>query len=144
MDDPRTLNKIIHFRPSCNYLNINELACLWEMKIGKTLPRVTITEHDLLAVATENCIPQSIVASFTHDIFIKGCQVDFKIDGPNEVEVTALYPEETFKTIDECFDEFVIAGVQDYNVVAADNDDGGKKNQFATTKSNPTCVSSAA
>ncbi|GAB4840251.1 leucoanthocyanidin [Ancistrocladus abbreviatus] len=108
IDDPRTLNKIVHFRPPCNHLNINELASLWEKKIGRSLPRITITEDDLLAAAAENCIPQSIVASFTHDIFIKGCQVYFSIDAPNEVEVTGLYPNETFRTIEECFDEFAV------------------------------------
>ncbi|KAF8040206.1 hypothetical protein BT93_B2440 [Corymbia citriodora subsp. variegata] len=106
VDDDRTLNKSVHFRPPSNMYNMNELAALWEKKLGRTLPRVTVTEDDLLAVAAENCIPQSIVASFTHDIFIKGCQVNFSVDGPNEVEVGSLYPEETFRTLDECFNEF--------------------------------------
>jgi leucoanthocyanidin reductase len=56
----------------------------------------------------ENRIPQSIVASFTHDIFIKGCQVNFTIDGPQDVEVGALYPDETFRTLDECFNDFLV------------------------------------
>jgi leucoanthocyanidin reductase len=30
---------------------MNELASLWEKKIGRTLPRVTVTEEDLLAIA---------------------------------------------------------------------------------------------
>ncbi|KAI6686224.1 hypothetical protein NL676_032137 [Syzygium grande] len=106
VDDNRALNKTVHFRPSCNKYNMNELAALWETKIGRTLPRGTITEDDLLSAAAENCIPQSIVASFTHDIFIKGCQVNFSIDGPDHVEVTSLYPEEPFRTLDECFSEF--------------------------------------
>ncbi|KAG5532524.1 hypothetical protein RHGRI_026970 [Rhododendron griersonianum] len=106
-DDFRTLNKSVHFRPSCNCLNINELASLWEKKIGRVLPRVTVTEDDLLAAARENVIPQSIVASFTHDIFIKGCQVNFSIEGPDEVEVSDLYPDESFRTVDACFDDFV-------------------------------------
>ncbi|KAF5933500.1 hypothetical protein HYC85_029671 [Camellia sinensis] len=108
VDDIRTLNKSVHFRPSCNFLNMNELSSLWEKKIGYMLPRLTVTEDDLLAAAAENIIPQSIVASFTHDIFIKGCQVNFSIDGPNEVEVSNLYPDETFRTMDECFDDFVM------------------------------------
>ena len=58
-------------------------------------------------VRTENCIPESIVASFTHDIFIKGCQTNFTTDGPNDVEVETLYPEETFRTLDECFNDFL-------------------------------------
>ncbi|GMP83164.1 hypothetical protein CsSME_00037188 [Camellia sinensis var. sinensis] len=108
VDDIRTLNKSVHFRPSCNFLNMNELSSLWEKKIGYMLPRLTVTEDDLLAAAAENIIPQSIVASFTHDIFIKGCQVNFSIDDPNEVEVSNLYPDETFRTMDECFDDFVM------------------------------------
>lgn len=51
-------------------------------------------------------IPESIVASFTHDIFIKGCQVNFSLDKPTDLEITSLYPEMQFKTIDECFHEF--------------------------------------
>ncbi|KAK3041286.1 hypothetical protein RJ639_001388 [Escallonia herrerae] len=106
VDDIRAVNKNVHFRPSCNYLNINELASLWEKKIGRTLPKVTVSEDDLLAAAAENIIPQSIVAAFTHDIFIKGCQINFSIDGPYNVDVGTLYPDETFRTMDECFDEF--------------------------------------
>lgn len=51
VDDIRTLNKCVHFRPTCNLYSINELASLWEKKIGKTLPRVTVTENELLAAA---------------------------------------------------------------------------------------------
>lgn len=108
VDDVRTLNKSVHFRPSCNCLNINELASVWEKKIGRTLPRVTVTEDDLLAAAGENIIPQSVVAAFTHDIFIKGCQVNFSIDGPEDVEVTTLYPEDSFRTVEECFGEYIV------------------------------------
>ncbi|KAJ4710579.1 leucoanthocyanidin reductase-like [Melia azedarach] len=108
VDDIRTLNKSVHFRPPCNFYNMNELASLWEKKIGRTLPRVVVTENDLLTAAAENRIPQSVVASFTHDIFIKGCQVNFSIDGPDDIEVTDLYPDEQFRTLDDCFNDFVI------------------------------------
>uniref|UniRef100_A0A803QQ94 NmrA-like domain-containing protein n=1 Tax=Cannabis sativa TaxID=3483 RepID=A0A803QQ94_CANSA len=123
VDDVRTINKNIHFRPSCNFYNINELASLWEKKIGKTLPRVTITEDHLLAAAAENCIPESVVASFTHDIFIKGCQINFAIDGSNDVEVGNLYPEETFRTLDECFNDFLLK-LEDENPEDGNDDDG--------------------
>ena len=59
-----------------------------------------------MLVIAENIIPQSVVASFTHDIFIKGCQVNFPVDGPNEIEVSSQYPDEPFQTMDECFNEF--------------------------------------
>lgn len=50
-EDHRTEDKCVHFRPQCNYFNMNELASLWETKIGRTLPKITITEDALLAVA---------------------------------------------------------------------------------------------
>ncbi|XP_061339266.1 leucoanthocyanidin reductase-like [Gastrolobium bilobum] len=107
IDDIRTLNKNVHFRPSGNCYSINDLASLWEKKIGRTMPRVTISEDDLLAAAAENCIPESIVASFTHDIFINGCQVNFSIDGPNDVEINTLYPDEKLRCLEDCFEDFV-------------------------------------
>ncbi|KAL3716659.1 hypothetical protein ACJRO7_008272 [Eucalyptus globulus] len=106
LDDDRTLNKTVHFRPSTNLLSINELASLWEEKIGFKLPRVTVTEDDLLSAAQDMVIPQSIVAALTHDIFIKGCQVNYSLDEPSDVEVTSLYPDMPFKTVDECFGDF--------------------------------------
>ncbi|XP_077236109.1 leucoanthocyanidin reductase-like [Tasmannia lanceolata] len=105
VDDIRTLNKSVHFRPTSNFLNINELSSMWEKKIGRTLPRVIVTEDDLLSAAEENCIPRSIVAAFTHDIFIKGCQI-FPIEGHNDLEVTTLYPDIPFRSMAECFDDY--------------------------------------
>lgn len=52
-------------------------------------------------------IPESIVAAFTHDIFIKGCQINFALDRPTDVEATSLYPDTPFRSLDECFDDFV-------------------------------------
>lgn len=54
-EDIRTVNKNVHFRPSCNFLNINELASLWEKKIGRVLPRVFLSEDVLLASAKGLC-----------------------------------------------------------------------------------------
>ncbi|XP_050224837.1 leucoanthocyanidin reductase-like [Mercurialis annua] len=106
IDDVRTINKSVHFRPPSNLYNMNDLAALWEKKIGRILPRATITENDLLRAAAVKRIPESIVAALTHDIFIRGCQVNFSIDGPNEVEICNLYPEENFRSLEECYGEF--------------------------------------
>uniref|UniRef100_A0AAU7NIS0 Leucoanthocyanidin reductase n=1 Tax=Saraca asoca TaxID=1073321 RepID=A0AAU7NIS0_9FABA len=127
MDDMRTINKNVHFRPPSNCYSINELASLWEKKIGRTIPRVTISEDDLLAAAAENCIPQSIVASFTHDIFIKGCQV-FTLDEVLDIEIGTLYPEETFRNLEDCFDDFLLKIKDTLDVDRAPN-------EVATTKS---------
>nr|QRV61379.1 LAR [Litchi chinensis] len=117
MDDIRTVNKSVHFRPPSNLLNINELATLWEQKIGRTLPRVTITENDLLDAAREMRIPESIVASFTHDIFINGCQINFSIEEPEDLDVSSLYPDARFRTIDECFNDFLLKLVENPKVL---------------------------
>ncbi|KAL5217336.1 hypothetical protein ABZP36_018020 [Zizania latifolia] len=105
--DARCTNKIVHFRPARNLMSTNEMASLWESKIGRTLPRSTLTEEDLIAMATENAIPESIVASLTHDIFINGCQTNFCIDESRDVEISSLYPDIPFRTVDECFDDYV-------------------------------------
>lgn len=51
-------------------------------------------------------IPQSVVAAITHDIFINGCQINFGLDKTTDVEVCSLYPGTSFRTIEECFDDF--------------------------------------
>ncbi|CAA6664304.1 unnamed protein product [Spirodela intermedia] len=109
--DDRTINKTVHFRPPCNFLSMNELATLWENKIGRSLPRIAVSEAALLAAAAENRIPESFVASFTHDVFFKGCQQNFSIDGQQDLEVTELYPGVTFRTMEECFEDFA-AGIR--------------------------------
>lgn len=65
------------------------------------------------------CIPGSIVASLTHDIFIKGCQVNYSLDRDTDTEVTSLYPDASFRSIDECFDDF-LARIIDAPVVVVD------------------------
>ncbi|KAL4376611.1 hypothetical protein GQ457_02G016330 [Hibiscus cannabinus] len=107
INDDRTLNKTVHFQPPSNLLNMNEMASLWEMKIGRMLPRVTIAEQDLLQRAQEMRIPQSVVTAITHDIFINGCQINFSLDKPTDAEVCSLYPDTRFRTVVECFDDFV-------------------------------------
>ncbi|KAG5222056.1 LAR protein [Salix suchowensis] len=103
--DNRTLNKTVHFRPPSNLLSTNELASLWEEKLGYKPPRVTITEDDLLAAAREMLIPQSIVSAITHDIFINSCQINYSLEQPNDAEVCSLYPELPFRTLNECFND---------------------------------------
>ena len=48
VDDPRTLNKVLHIRPSANILSFNEIVSLWEKKIGKTLEKTYLLEDQLL------------------------------------------------------------------------------------------------
>lgn len=107
VDDPRTLDKSIHFRPPKNFLTLNELADIWEKKIHKTLPRVTVSAEDLVNIAKANFMPASIVAALTHDIFINGCQFKFPIQEPDHVEACELYPDIKYTTVDDFFQVYL-------------------------------------
>jgi hypothetical protein len=48
VDDPRTLNKTLYFRPSANVVTFNELVSLWENKIKSTLEKIYVPENQLL------------------------------------------------------------------------------------------------
>lgn len=48
VDDPRTLNKILIFRPPGNTLSFNEIVSIWESKIGKTLEKTFVPEEQIL------------------------------------------------------------------------------------------------
>ncbi|GAU47251.1 hypothetical protein TSUD_243440 [Trifolium subterraneum] len=48
VDDPRTLNKTIYFRPPANVLTFNEIVSLWENKIKNTLEKIYVPEDQLL------------------------------------------------------------------------------------------------
>lgn len=48
INDPRTINKIVHIRPDGNIYSSNQLLSLWENKIGNTVSCKYITEEQLL------------------------------------------------------------------------------------------------
>lgn len=48
VDDPRTLNKILHMRPKEDIYSHNELVSLWEKKSGKQLKRIYILKEEVL------------------------------------------------------------------------------------------------
>ena len=47
------------------------------------------------------------LTSLTHDIFIKVCQYKFEIDGPKYVEVSKIYPEISYTSVEDFFDEYL-------------------------------------
>ena len=50
VDNPRTLNKVLHTRPPAKifFFPFNAIVSLWEKKIGKTLERTYLLEDQLL------------------------------------------------------------------------------------------------
>nr|POE45580.1 isoflavone reductase like [Quercus suber] len=94
VDDPRTLNKVLHVRPLANILSFNEIVSLWEKKIGKTLEKTYLLEDQLLKKIQECSNPLNLLLlSIAHSTFVKGNLRDFEIKASNGVEASELYPE---------------------------------------------------
>ncbi|CAI9304052.1 unnamed protein product [Lactuca saligna] len=107
IDDPRTLNKIVYIKPSCNVYSLHELVSLWEKKIGKTLERVYLCESQVLKNLEESTAPLKKNLSIWHSVFVKGDQTNFEIEPSVGVEASTLYPDVKYITVDEYLSRFV-------------------------------------
>ncbi|XP_044490930.1 phenylcoumaran benzylic ether reductase Pyrc5 [Mangifera indica] len=107
VDDPRTLNKVLYLRPPGNIYSFNDLVSLWEKKIGKNLERVYVLEEQLLKNIQEASVPQNVILSIGHSVFVKGDHTNFEIEPSFGVEATKLYPDVKYTTVDEYLNQFV-------------------------------------
>ncbi|KAG5543179.1 hypothetical protein RHGRI_016058 [Rhododendron griersonianum] len=110
VDDPRTLNKILYIKPPKNIYSFNELISSWEKKIGKTLERIYVPEDQILKRIQEspgiNHLASLLLAIY-HSVFVKGDQTNFEIEPSFGVEVSELYPDVKYTTVEEYLDQFV-------------------------------------
>ncbi|KAI5064952.1 hypothetical protein GOP47_0019647 [Adiantum capillus-veneris] len=107
VDDPRTLNKILHIRPSANIMSMNSLVEMWERMIGKTLEKVTVTEEDMVKQIQETPdFNSSLFQAVLHDVVIQGAQCNFDL-GPNDVEATTLYLDHKYTSAQEYLARFL-------------------------------------
>ncbi|KAK7275133.1 hypothetical protein RIF29_16241 [Crotalaria pallida] len=107
VDDPRTLNKIVHIRLPTNYLTMNEIVSMWENKIGKTLEKIYIQEEQILKNIKEAAsLHLSYVWALYHSQQIRGDAV-YEIDPIKDFEAHELYPDVKYTTVDEYLDQFV-------------------------------------
>ncbi|KAM3757389.1 hypothetical protein ACB098_02G183900 [Castanea mollissima] len=107
VDDPRTLNKVLHLRPPANILSFNEIVSLWEKKIGKTLEKTYLLEDQLLKKIQESPSPSNFFLSIAHSLFVKGNLTNSEVKASFGVEASELYPEVKYTTADEYLDQFV-------------------------------------
>lgn len=107
VDDPRTLNKILHIKPPNSTLSFNELVSLWESKIGKTLEKVYVPEEQVLKDIQEAPMPINVFLSIQHSVFVNGDQTNFEIEPSFGVEASELYPDVKYCTVDEYLSAFV-------------------------------------
>ncbi|KVH92366.1 NAD(P)-binding domain-containing protein [Cynara cardunculus var. scolymus] len=106
VDDTRTLNKTLIFRPPANVLSFNEIVSIWESKIGKTLEKTYLSEDQLIKNIQEAPFGLSIVLSIMHSVLINGDATNFEIEPSFGVEPCSLYPELKYTTIDEYLTQF--------------------------------------
>ncbi|KAH9319821.1 hypothetical protein KI387_021590 [Taxus chinensis] len=106
VDDPRTLSKILYLRLPANIFSNNELAALWEKKIGKSLEKEYLSEEQVLKLVQETPFPGNYMMAIYHSLHVKGDQTNFEI-GSNGVEASELYPDVKYTTVDEYLSQFV-------------------------------------
>ncbi|KAL4582624.1 hypothetical protein LXL04_007182 [Taraxacum kok-saghyz] len=106
VDDPRTLNKILIFRPPGNTLSFKEIVSVWESKIGKTLEKTYVSDEQILKNIQESPFGLSIMLSISHSVFVKGSATNFEIEPSFGVEASELYPEIKFTSIDQYLSQF--------------------------------------
>lgn len=107
VDDPRTLNKSLHFMFPANTMSVNELVGLWEKMIVKTLEKVYVPEEGLrreIAEAPSKDVKFDLACY--HFIFIRGDLRNIEI-GPHGVEVSQLYPDVKYTTAEEYLRQYV-------------------------------------
>ncbi|XP_052623351.1 isoflavone reductase homolog A622-like [Lactuca sativa] len=106
VDDPRTLNKALIFRPPGNTMSFNEVVSIWESKIGKTFDRIYVTDEEALK-EIEDSPGKNIMSSISYSTFIKGSATSFIIEPSFGVEASELYPDVNITTIEKYLDEYV-------------------------------------
>jgi len=50
-NDPRTMNKLVIYRPPGNIISQSELVSLWENKTGRSLKRVFLPEAEMVRLS---------------------------------------------------------------------------------------------
>jgi len=50
-NDPRTMNKLVIYRPPANIISQSELVSLWEKKSGRSLKRVFLPETEMVRLS---------------------------------------------------------------------------------------------
>nr|GEX96754.1 isoflavone reductase-like protein [Tanacetum cinerariifolium] len=104
VDDPRTLNKTLIFRPSGNTVSFNDIVSIWESKIGKTLEKTYVSGEQLLKNIQEApSFGLSIELAIMHSVFVNGDLTNFEIEPSFGVEASELYPKYKFTSVDEYF-----------------------------------------
>ncbi|CAL4952622.1 unnamed protein product [Urochloa decumbens] len=104
VQDPRTLNKILHVRPPSNLCSLNQLVSLWENKIGKILQKQYVAEQELRNKVRESPFPLNLQLAIVHATLVGQGHNKQKKKKLADVEATQLYPDMSYITVQDCLD----------------------------------------
>ncbi|KAI4331876.1 hypothetical protein L6164_016828 [Bauhinia variegata] len=106
-NDPRTCNRTVVYRLPKNFISQNEVISLRKRKTGRNFNRKFVSEEEIVKLSEILPSPENIPVSIIHSVFIKGDLVNFEL-GENHDEVSKLYPDHKYKSIDELLDIFLV------------------------------------
>uniref|UniRef100_N1R014 NmrA-like domain-containing protein n=1 Tax=Aegilops tauschii TaxID=37682 RepID=N1R014_AEGTA len=108
VEDPRTLDKILHVRPPANMRSFGQLLHLLEKKTGRTFERHYVTEQELAKKIQEAPFPLNFQLAMVHSTLVHGGAGERAVDPAVDVEATQLYPNIQFATVEECLDGLLL------------------------------------
>ncbi|CAO2183764.1 unnamed protein product [Urochloa humidicola] len=110
VEDPRTLNRMLHLRPQENLCSLDQLVSLWENKIGNTLKKTYVHEEELVKKVQASSFPLNFQFAMMHATIVAGEAKVSKeattteISTDESVEATDLYPDMKYVTVEEYLD----------------------------------------
>ncbi|XP_058088394.1 isoeugenol synthase 1-like [Magnolia sinica] len=107
VNDPRTCNRIVTYRPPKNFVSQLDLISLWEKRTKKILKRNYISEEEAVALSQTLPHPGNIQISILHECFIKGDLVNMEQE-EDFLEAFELYPNYDYTSIDHLLDICVV------------------------------------
>ncbi|CAM6037470.1 unnamed protein product [Sphagnum compactum] len=103
IDDPRTLNKQLVYRPKRNTLSMNEIVEIFEQKTGHNLEKTYIPGPVMRAQLDGKGMLMILqYSSLTYSTAVLGDHL-FEL-GPGDVLATDLYPDFEFRTVSSVLD----------------------------------------
>ncbi|GLJ35050.1 hypothetical protein SUGI_0705380 [Cryptomeria japonica] len=87
-NDPRTLNKLVIYRPPGNIISQSELISLWEKKTGTTFKRVFLSESDMINLSETLPHPDNIPVYYKYSPI--EAFLDASISAPRHTKLTSF------------------------------------------------------
>ncbi|XXG63433.1 hypothetical protein AAC387_Pa05g1627 [Persea americana] len=107
VNDSRTLNRLIICRPPENIVSQLQMISLLEVKTGRKLNKVHVTEEEAVRLSETLPHPDNVRISILHNIFIKGDQMSFEL-GQKDLEASDLYPDYKYTSFDQLLSRCIL------------------------------------